>query len=132
MAAATLGAGARPLPVGADTWAALIDCASSTGAGGADFAFPRDLASAVPDITSIAPAQTRTRDRPPPTEEPHRRRLVGTVRSGFLASGAAQPGASSSIAIVNSWSRRRGSALSTRTQAASAYQPRATPCLLFL
>src|SRR4029077_906840 len=97
MAAATLGAGARPLPVGADTWAALMDCASSTGAGaGADLALPLDLASAAPDVTSIAPAQRRTKARPLPTERPHRRRLVWTVRSGFLASEAAQPGASSS------------------------------------
>ena len=95
--------------------------------GGADLALPLDLASAAPDVTSIAPAQTRTRARPLPTERPRRRRLVWTVRSSFLASGAAQPGTSSSIAIVNSWSRRSGSALSTRTQTASAYQPRATP-----
>src|SRR4051812_42295686 len=132
MAAARLGAGARPLPVGADIWAALMACASSTGAG-AELALPLDLASAAPDVTSIAPAQRRTRAKPLPTEmpaddeRPRRRRFVWTVRSSFFASAAAQPGPSSSIAIVNSWSRRRGSALSTRTQTASAYQPRATP-----
>src|SRR3954471_21428193 len=97
MAAARLGAAARPLPVGADTWAALMDCASSTGAGGADLALPRDLASAAPAITNIAPAQTRTRARPLPTEMPvdegraRSLRLVWTVRSGFLASGATLP-----------------------------------------
>src|SRR6476620_7694054 len=137
MAAATLGAGARPLPVGADTWAALMDCASSTGAG-AGLALPLDLASAAPDVTSTAQAQRRTKANPRPTEMPvdegaaRRLRVVRTLRSRICASGAAQPGTSSSIAIVNSWSCRSGSALRTRTPTASAYQPRATPGLLFI
>src|SRR6478609_6390041 len=87
MAAATLGAGARPLPVGADTWAALIACASSTGAGaGAGFALPLDLASAAPDVTSTAAAQRRIKAK------------------RFLPAGATQSGTLSSMAIVNSWS----------------------------
>src|SRR6185295_19838497 len=106
MAAATLRAGAGPLPVGADTWAALMDCASSTGAGAA-LALPLDLASAAPDVTSTAAAQRRTKAKPRPRQVPidegRARRLspARTVRSRIRASsGAAQPGGSSRITIV--------------------------------
>src|SRR5258708_3178344 len=119
MKVAALGAGVRPLPDYTGSWAALTACASSAGAALAvalalalDLALDRAFAAS--EVITSSPAQMRTAaiDMPlhqgaapkPPM------RLLRVVQSRFPAPGAAPPKTSSSIAIVSSWSGRRGSA----------------------
>src|SRR5262249_38024862 len=113
MSAAALGAGARPLPDGADSSTALTACASSAGGALALLALLAlpALASAAPDIISAAPAQMRAAVANLPMDMPSlplRRLRSAQVR--FLAPGPAAPSTSSSIAMVSSWFCGRGSA----------------------
>src|SRR6266545_1535394 len=116
MSAAALGGRARPLPDGADSSAALTACASSAGAALALALLA--LALAAPDIIRTALAQMRAAVTTLPMDMPIddgstpslplRRLRSAQVR--FLAPERAAPSTSSSIAMVGSWFRGRGSA----------------------